>query len=958
MKNKKIQGLALLLMIVLLIGQLCPMMVSAMDEQTESETMAETVAETEDEEDVVADSVQNSETGTEEQQETEDQQDSGDQQETEEQQDDESVPDSVQEDETEQNETGESETETEEEELEGMESAQLPTRDDVVERLNRVVSYQQSTLTNPICGSIGGEWGIIGLARCGALSDSVKKTYLSNLYGTLEDKEGILDENGLTHTEYSRVTLALASIGMDATDVFGYNILAPLAEYDYVVAQGINGPIWALIALDSRDYPVPQLPEGSTWTQTTRENLIQAILDSELPGGGWDLGHSSADADMTGMALQALAPYCGRSDVAAAVDRGLTVLSEIQNSDGGFSSWGTNNAESIVQVITALSALNIPLDDARFVKDGHNMLEALFAYQNSDGSFSHVKGDGGNAMATEQCTYGLVAYLRYLDGNNRLYDMTDVQSDNEATMTLSEFKSAVDALPKKLTIDDKSRVNALAVELTYQGNFNGREIYEKKINDAKTEISNLEASVQALGQDIWDQIDPLRVSQADGDNVKSLMKRYQSFADADRVHVPNKDDLLAAYDIVKNLDNGIITQKVFENVKYTKETFTYTGSAGDNADYTMSIAGDNVSLSGDMKAGIRLSNSTGVSVPSGAFGFYMEQNGKLAGTFDVKLKCDLGAGEYMLYHIDFSTGKPVGLGKVTVKDGYLNFTTNVGGDFYVDTVKTDDPNDDNKQQSGGNSNLQGGSGSKNSGNGAKASQETESNTIEAQPRNGVIKASDFEAIQDKDKNLRYEGTTEDGKKYTLIFNGKDIKNPMDVHVGLSLSGENDEYIRQLSEDPMILHFEHSGQLPGNMYVEVETDKEDGEYLLFSYNADEMKAEFIQKVEVKDGSVKFIIDHCSDYFIDLRAKAKSLKTEAADEGEETDAGALMSAAAEAAPLSENTETEKEDDHIVAIVVICCIIAVIMIALIVFIVKKKKEDNKNFDQLKKGEIRSEK
>ena len=54
------------------------------------------------------------------------------------------------------------------------------------------------------------------------------------------------------HTEYSRVILALTSIGKDAQNICGYDLTAPLLDYDKTVWQGINGAIWALIALDCK----------------------------------------------------------------------------------------------------------------------------------------------------------------------------------------------------------------------------------------------------------------------------------------------------------------------------------------------------------------------------------------------------------------------------------------------------------------------------------------------------------------------------------------------------------------------------------------------------------------------------------------------------------------------------------------------------------------------------------
>lgn len=102
-----------------------------------------------------------------------------------------------------------------------------------------------------------------------------------------------------------------------------------------------------------------------------RRQCVDAILSAECSGGGWAFGGSAADPDMTAMALQALAAYRSEAAVAAAVTRGLDVLSAMQTGDGGFASSGVVNAESAAQVIVACTALGIDPDtDSRFVKDG------------------------------------------------------------------------------------------------------------------------------------------------------------------------------------------------------------------------------------------------------------------------------------------------------------------------------------------------------------------------------------------------------------------------------------------------------------------------------------------------------------------------------------------------------------------------------------------------------------
>ena len=63
------------------------------------------------------------------------------------------------------------------------------------------------------------------------------------------------------NTTYSRITLALTACGADATDFAGYSMIAPLGDFDKTVSQGVNGAIFALLALDCGGY---SLPEGAT----------------------------------------------------------------------------------------------------------------------------------------------------------------------------------------------------------------------------------------------------------------------------------------------------------------------------------------------------------------------------------------------------------------------------------------------------------------------------------------------------------------------------------------------------------------------------------------------------------------------------------------------------------------------------------------------------------------------
>ena len=351
--------------------------------------------------------------------------------------------------------------------------------------------YVYKTVKNPQVGSIGGEWAVLGLARSGF---SVPQSYYDAYYKTVE--EYVKACNGVLHdkkyTEYSRVILGLTAAGFDPRNVGGYDLTLALGDFEKTVWQGINGPVFALISLDSGGYGIPK--NTSAKTQATHEMYIEEILRRQLPDGGFNLtagaggaaitNEEKADPDLTGMALQALAKYQSDKTVKNATDKALACLSKMQDKSGGFSSYGTKNSESVVQVIVALCELGIPPDDARFVKNGNSLADNLLTYYKRYSGFNHTaNGSGSNQMATEQGLYGLVAIKRYLEGKLSLYRMSDtkisigkiVDTGVSFPNRNADIKKAAITAPGKTFTDIQAHVNQTAIEaLASRGVISGK----------------------------------------------------------------------------------------------------------------------------------------------------------------------------------------------------------------------------------------------------------------------------------------------------------------------------------------------------------------------------------------------------------------------------------------------------------------------------------------------------
>ena len=289
--------------------------------------------------------------------------------------------------------------------------------------LDKIADYEMDKVKSPTCGSIGGEWLITGLSRYGVITDYYISIYKSNLKNCLKECSGVLSER--KYTEYSRVVIALTAIGENPEDFAGFNLIQPLAELDNVKKSGANGIVYALIALDCGNYNIPEPKSSYNGNKTTRDRLIQLILDNQLQDGGWAITGKNADVDMTAMAIQALIPYYKKVErVSAAIHSGINCLAKLQESDGSFKSGGKKNCNSTSQVLMAMSELGIEIDDERFVKNDNTVIDGLLQFY-SDGGFRHLENTLVNQMATEQAMYALTSYYRSICGMNRFYSMSD-----------------------------------------------------------------------------------------------------------------------------------------------------------------------------------------------------------------------------------------------------------------------------------------------------------------------------------------------------------------------------------------------------------------------------------------------------------------------------------------------------------------------------------------------------
>ncbi|WML44202.1 DUF4430 domain-containing protein [Neobacillus sp. PS3-40] len=248
------------------------------------------------------------------------------------------------------------------------------------------------------------DWEAIALKQAGK---SIPLTYLENVKKLVKEKNGHFSK--ITDTE--RHVLGIVAAGADPTTIEGFNLVKSIYNGN-VTKQGLNGVAYALIALDSANF---QVPNSAIWT---RQKLENQLLEKQNKDGGWTWdGSTTSDPDTTAMVLTALAPYKNKVNVKTKVNSAVQFLSK------KFLDGKIDNSSTAAQVVIALSALNIDANGVLFTKENSSLMNFLLSFQNTDGGFDWQGGDKSDIFSTEQGVQALAAYKLKLEGKGSLYHL-------------------------------------------------------------------------------------------------------------------------------------------------------------------------------------------------------------------------------------------------------------------------------------------------------------------------------------------------------------------------------------------------------------------------------------------------------------------------------------------------------------------------------------------------------
>ncbi|WP_339279286.1 S-layer homology domain-containing protein [Paenibacillus sp. FSL W8-1187] len=310
-----------------------------------------------------------------------------------------------------------------------------------------------------LSSGIRSDWDAIAASQAGY---ELPASYLSKLSDAVR-KDAPAFRNV---TDFERTALAVTAAGQDATAYGGIDLIERITSSDRMLSQGINGPIYALLALDYGEYEVPA---GAKWS---RDKLVAELLKAQAADGSYAFaGEKAGSPDLTGAALTALAPYVGQPEVKQAGERAVAWIKSQQDKDGGFTSYGESSSESVAQIVIGLASIGYDPAGADFTRDGASLIDKLLTFRGADGSFSHALPLAPNAYGAYQSVQALVAYEKFKAGTGRLYSKpaasVSVRVEGPSSTIGSGVTRAVYALDALTQVGAAKKLDVVVKEMSF-----------------------------------------------------------------------------------------------------------------------------------------------------------------------------------------------------------------------------------------------------------------------------------------------------------------------------------------------------------------------------------------------------------------------------------------------------------------------------------------------------------
>jgi len=261
--------------------------------------------------------------------------------------------------------------------------------DGMVERVIANYEYLLTEAREITAGEIAGYSSqILALQNANAELTKAEKEKLQEIMTVMVGASGDYYLGRTSSTYSAGAVRAMQYLGMDPANVNGLDYLAVLANtgkleatstYDFNSylrdIESVSAQVWRSRGID---------------VGTLVDSYAVRILADQTPDGGFDYSYGvniaqgdtntswRDDTIYTAKTITVLAPYRDKEYIAKAIDRAVDYLSSVQLSDGSFPGMtGDSDGGATLTVLKMMEALDISLEDERFVKNGNTVADAM-----------------------------------------------------------------------------------------------------------------------------------------------------------------------------------------------------------------------------------------------------------------------------------------------------------------------------------------------------------------------------------------------------------------------------------------------------------------------------------------------------------------------------------------------------------------------------------------------------
>ncbi len=134
----------------------------------------------------------------------------------------------------------------------------------------------------------------------------------------------------------------------------------------------------------------------------------------------------------------------------------------------------------------------------------------------------------------------------------------DDENDSVLLYFSESDKKAVDSLPEKLSTEQYVLVTTLLDKIEKCEDFAGKQAYTEKLKNAKKQIAEIQAEIDAINADIKNKLYPFEgVSLKDKKTVDEIVERYEALSDYDKAKIDRWEDVIKTKTKIDNFLRGI-----------------------------------------------------------------------------------------------------------------------------------------------------------------------------------------------------------------------------------------------------------------------------------------------------------------------------------------------------------------------------------------------------------------